>query len=40
MILQLSEKSGSRESAFEYKIKHDYIYNDDNEDFFYENEGF
>lgn len=40
MILQLSEKSGSRDSAFEYKIQHDYVYNDDNDDFFYLNEGF
>ena len=40
MIIQLSEKSGSRDSAFEYKIQHEYIYNDNNDDFLFENEGF
>ncbi len=40
MIIQLSEKSGSRDSAFEYKIKHEYIYNDENDDFLNENEGY
>ena len=40
-MLQLSEKSGSRDSAFTFRVKNDYIFNDeDEEDFFNLNEGF
>ena len=39
-MIQLSEKSGSRDSAFEYKIIHEYIYNDEIDDFLIENEGY